>query len=162
MTCPYCPTPVPDREGAVTCGSAACRRKHHAYLGRQHYMANNGALNARRRRRQAEMQDGRCCQVCGIAFYVSRVGQIICDRSQCRNQLRELRRATRERAHLVAAATHLDLTTAQIDSKLAALAAHRRATRSWLRIEDPWAQRPGCALHQRVDVSTYDLEGALR
>jgi uncharacterized protein with FMN-binding domain len=162
MTCPYCPKPLPVREGAVTCASAACIRRHRAYLERQRYAALGGALSSKRRQHRADMQDGRCCAVCGDAFYVRVRTQVICARPRCRNQQRERLRAERERMRQAVTIVSMDLTTAQIDQKLASLAAQRRATRSWLRIEDPWQQKSGCELHKRVDVQTYDLEGAMQ
>jgi hypothetical protein len=162
MTCPYCPKPLPVRDGAVTCGGAACVRRHRAYLERQRYASQGAALNAKRRRHQTALQDGRVCVVCGDAFYVRRGTQVICARPRCRNQQRERLRAERERIRQAVTLVAMDLTTAQIDQKLASLAAQRRATRSWLRIEDPWQQKSGCELHKRVDVQTYDLEGAMQ
>ena len=54
-----------------------------------------------------------------------------------------------------------DKSARQIEERLNALAAQRRATRSWLRIENAWEQKPGTALHHRTDVETYSLEGAM-
>jgi len=53
-----------------------------------------------------------------------------------------------------------DLPPSAIEQRLAARAAYRKATRSWLRIEDPYAQRPGSELHCQADPS-MGAEGAL-
>lgn len=45
----------------------------------------------------------------------------------------------------------LDLPPSRIEAIIEASAARRRRTRSWLRITDPWAQRPGVALHERCE-----------
>ena len=50
----------------------------------------------------------------------------------------------------------VDLPAEVIDAQLARLAQRRKQTRSWLRITDPWAQRPGSELHKQ-NVGTYDL-----
>jgi hypothetical protein len=55
-----------------------------------------------------------------------------------------------------------DLRTDQIEARLASLAKRRRETRSWLRIDDPWQQRSGSALHQQALVTHgVDVEGAM-
>jgi hypothetical protein len=74
---------------------------------------------------------------------------------------------TRTSSHLaarkLAPGTILDLTEAQIEAILARRAATRRNTRSWLRIDDPWAQRAGAALHQSALIThSMDLDGAYR
>lgn len=56
---------------------------------------------------------------------------------------------------------HQDLPADTIDKMLATMAARRKATRSWLRIEDPYAQRPGSALHETALIThEMDTEGA--
>jgi hypothetical protein len=56
----------------------------------------------------------------------------------------------------------LDLPAEEIERQLAARAKHRRQTRSWLRIEDPWQQKAGSALHQQAFVTHgVDIEGAM-
>ncbi len=50
-----------------------------------------------------------------------------------------------------------DLAADVIERRLEALARRRRQTRSWLRITDPWAQRPGSELHKAVTMDPYDL-----
>jgi hypothetical protein len=51
----------------------------------------------------------------------------------------------------------VDLPSAQIDAALARMAAQRRATRSWLRIEDPWQQKAGSELHKSA-IITHSIE----
>jgi hypothetical protein len=54
-----------------------------------------------------------------------------------------------------------DLPAERIEALLEAKAAHRKATRSWLRIEDPYQQRPGSALHESALIThELDTEGA--
>jgi hypothetical protein len=151
VTCPYCPHALPDRPGAVTCGDKACQRKHQGQLSRDWYWANRERVLTEKKKLYA-------CQFCGAKIHAGQT----CHRLECKRAYHTQWRQQGRDAPKDARPVKVDLSTAQIDSKLAALAAQRKATRSWLRIDDPWAQRPGCALHQRVDVSTYDLEGALR
>lgn len=99
----------------------------------------------------------RTCSVCGGTYvpYVKR--QKTCPKPACRSQRREMLRAQRDTARTMAT----DLTPEQVEAKLAALAAHRKATRSWLRIENAWAQRPGSELHHHADPALLGMEGAL-
>jgi hypothetical protein len=47
-----------------------------------------------------------------------------------------------------------DMTPDQIEQRLASLARRRKQTRSWLRIQDAWQQRPGSEFH---NVAMGDL-----
>lgn len=170
--CPYCPRPLPDQTGRVTCGRPECHRRHRASLQAGYHQRHRDAKNAAKARHRLALQDGRQCPVCQEAFYVTRQSQSCCARPRCRNQIREQRRAAKELAAQRLAATFtqpkrgeiLDLRADQIDAILDKLASNRRATRTWLRLDDETilSQRAGSALHQRGDVATYDLEGAYR
>ena len=166
--CPYCPRPLPPQPGRVTCGDPVCHRRHRAMLQAGYHAQRRARINARRQALRQHLQDGRTCVACGEQFYVRRQKQTCCARPRCRNHVRELRRAAKalEQAQAAKALKKgeiLDLRADQIDALLDKMAAHRRATRSWLRIEDPWAQKPGSALHQSAVIThSIDLEGAMR
>lgn len=107
------------------------------------------------------------CAQCGETFQSVRARRLYCSRS-CNKKALRLRASQADTQPSVSRVGRpkappqiLDLTDAQIEARLAALAARRRQTRSWLRIEDPWQQRAGSALHQTTAVDGYDwMEGA--
>lgn len=162
MTCPYCPDALPDRPGAVTCGAKVCQRQHQGKLSREWYHANKAHVLAQKK------QNG-LCQFCSAPITSGKT----CMRAACRRAYHTLWRHAKQDD----APVKFDLSAEQIERKLAALADHRRATKSGLRIpgdityvnqagvvcvqRGAWVHRDGCELHKRTDVTTYDLEGAL-
>lgn len=99
------------------------------------------------------------CAQCGETFKTLVDRAVYCSR-RCHSRASNVRRALSLPKDTPQA---LDWTPEQIEAKLAALAAHRRATRSWLRLSDEtiWGTRPGSELHKQTQVETYALEGAL-
>lgn len=136
-SCTVCSVSFKPRHSRQRCCSDACRKTYYKAPIRQ-----------------------KVCAVCGDTFETRRQAQVLCRQPACRDHWRELQRAQREQQPTV----NIDLTTEQIEAMLADLAAHRKATRTGLRLTDEsiWGYRASNALHQRPDVTTYDLEGALQ
>ena len=155
MTCPYCSIRPALK---ATCGDRRCQQAHHCALERQRQERHRDTINAARRERWQARKDTGICLVCSAPFTPRVRAQQLCGKPACRSHMREMKRRVRRLART--AVHHVDLSAEQIDAKLAALAAHRKATRSWLRIEDPWQQRRGSELHHMAggDLST---DGAL-
>ncbi len=88
---------------------------------------------------------------CRRPFLASRKDRQFCS-GACKDRMLRERRAAKTGVPIRATpgAPPQDLEPHAIEAILARRAAHRRATRSWLRIEDPWAQRPGSELHHRA------------
>lgn len=90
------------------------------------------------------------CSACAQPFESARRDAAYCS-AKCR------KRWSSRKAKVAARAVGrpggmVDLPADVIEAKLAAMAARRKATRSWLRITDPYAQRPGSELHNMMDA----------
>ena len=189
MTCPYCPRPIPDQPGRVTCGRRVCQTRH-----------RRQTCKTCQRPMPARVQHAACrrrgfCGVDCLKAYAPRPRLVLCAHEGCRRGEGHTRKVFRtlipdaecccskcgtslwhrRRAetlgywHRGEKATPekgapLDLRPDQIDALLAKLAATRRATRTGMRLDDETilGQRAGSALHQRGDLQTMDLEGSFR
>jgi hypothetical protein len=88
-----------------------------------------------RKRRQVVTKT---CACCGVSYETCHDQRSKFCGGACKARARQAQRVASD-----------DLPADRIDALLEQLAQRRRVTRSWLRIDDPWAQRPGAAIHER-------------
>jgi hypothetical protein len=94
------------------------------------------------------------CHHCRRIFFAARQDHKYCT-GACADKARRVRQG--HKVGQRGAPKHLDLPDAKIDAMLEAMAARRKATKSGLRIQDGWAQRPNSELHKSA-VNTHGVE----